>query len=232
MTYRRQLLCSAAFAAGLLGAPVAASAATFFTPVQTDTHTFLSLSGTTSLSFTGFTASLGTLTSVEMTLVETAAVHDTALVFPVGSGAQSVGNPIPLTATATTTVTGTGGLFASGTVTTPGFVGIVLDNGVTNVVGSITSTGTGSATLISPPTDLTRYIGGVNSVSLTLTETGTQGGSVPAAVHSGTSGSAAVTVTLQYNYTTSSASVPEPASLALLGVGMLGLGVVRRRRKG
>jgi hypothetical protein len=233
MTYRNTLLYSGAVLAGLLGTTVSASA-TLLTSLQTDTFHFSNLNSSTSLLFDGFDSSLGTLTSVHMTLSETATVNDTALVFPTGSGSQSIGSPTPLFASATVTVTGAAGLTANASVATPGFTGTVLDDSINHIIGSVTGTGTGFSDLASPPTSLTGYVGGASSVSLLVGELGSQGGSVPSTVLTGNNGSADVIVTLQYDYTVAAPDTPvsEPASLMLLGASLLGLTVVRGRRHG
>ena len=227
MTSYKKFLCLSAISAITAGP---ALAGTMTTAVQTDTHHFSALNGSASVLFDGFDSNLGTLTAIFLTLSEVATLNDTALVSPSGSGSQVVGNPTPLTASASLSVTGPNSLATSVSLTTPGFAGMVADTGSRIVVGSvIAGSANSSASLTSPPTNLASYIGGVNAVTFSLLENGTQGGSVPDTVFTGNDGNADVTVTLQYQYTV--ADVPEPASMLTIVAGLLGLGVVRLRRR-
>jgi len=222
-----------AVAAGVIafGLAGAAYAGPFVTATQTQSFHFGTLSGLTLLSFDGFDSNLGTLESVHISLSADITVNDTAAVVPNGSGNQSVGVPTPLTASSFSQLVGPGSLFVStGVVTTPGFVGTVIDDNVVHVVGTVTSTVNGSTVLNSPPTDLSAYIGGTGSVALVLTQFGTQGGSVSDFVLTGNTGTADVLVSLFYDYSTTTTNMPEPTTLVILGLGLAGLGIARRRR--
>ena len=225
MAMNVRLLCPVA-AVMLAASAGAALAAPFVTAVQTRTANFPSLSAAGStLIFGGFDSALGTLTGVNLTLSSVTTLNNT--VFNSG-GTASVGSPTPLTATATTSVTGPSGLAATATLSTPGYVGLVL-NGM-QTVGTISATATGAQQLLSPPNNLASYVGGASSVSLSLSESGTQGGSVPGTVFTGNNGVADVTVTLSYSYTTP-VGLPEPLSIGLLGMGIAVLGVARKQRR-
>ena len=209
------------------------------TPVQTQTFSFADLiSGAQLLAFNGFDSTLGTLTSVTMswslnqTLNNTASNNSAAI--------QAVGTPTPLTATATTTFNGTGiatALTSTNTLTTPGFTGSVAAGTAYTVgappvivivptlstVGTATITGITGSSILS--TGLAGYIGGLNLFNISVNSSGTQGGSVNALVTTGNNGTASGFVNLFYTYN----EVPTPGTIALLGLGLLGLAVMRRK---
>ncbi|WP_107666581.1 choice-of-anchor E domain-containing protein [Cyanothece sp. BG0011] len=211
----------------------AASAASF-TPTQEQSFSFASLGGDTTLSFDGFDSSLGELIGFNIELEFDATLNNTASVFPPGSGDQNVGTPTPLTATATITaaVLGALGLSVSDSLTTPEFDGIVPDNSMVNVVGTASTTDQmASQSYSSPANDLSSLIGGTNAVSVLLSSSGSQGGSVPNSVLTGNNGNADVTVRVFYEFEPAATeSVPEPGMLLGLA-SVAGAGFISRRRK-
>lgn len=233
MTYRRKLLCSTVLVGGLFGITAGASATPTYTPAETASVVFggetnnFSMSGSAFLTVNGFDSSLGNLVGVYMTLSLSGTLNNVASVTSAPFTSEPVGSPIPLTASATTNVIAPLGLNLTTSFVTPSFVGMVT-TGSLNIVG--TNSVTNQTVSNSLTTNLASYIGGANSVSIDVIESGTQGGSVPGNVLSGNQGTADIVLTVDYAYT-NPVNTPEPASMSLMGLGMVGLGVLRRRRK-
>lgn len=235
MQYRHKLLYATVLIGALVGMAAEASATPLFTPIQTATADFggaannYSMSGATILTFNGFDASLGTLVGVYLSLSLDGTLNNVASVTSAPLVDKSVGSPIALTASATTNIFAPLGLNLSTSFSTPSFVGTVTA-GSLNVVGTNTVTNQTAQNSLSSPTDLSAYIGGTGAVSVNVLESGTQGGSVPGNVLTGNQGSADITLSVEYAYIDPIVTTPEPASASLIGLGMLGLSAIRRRR--
>jgi hypothetical protein len=191
---------------------------------QSAAFDFSDINADAELSFNGFDASLGRLVGViiEFTLNETLSEH----IYNINNHAVLVGRPNQVSSTSTITVSGPLGLSIVNQLSTAGFVGMA-PVGLTTVATVNTPTDflVGPASISGNPVLLNTYIGGANTVEIDVTGFGTQSGSLPPNAYAGYEGDSNGIVYLQYVY-----DIPEPGSIALLGLGLIGLAVWRRRK--